>query len=89
MFEIGTRVIIKPKEDNFFIGGISNHMTDGTFEKIFNEDKDSIHISRYYDKTLIGKIILMGKYNHYVINGDDNKNYVFCNNYYEMKLLED
>lgn len=87
MFKVGDKVIIKTKEDSFFIGGIHNHMTDGTFEKIFNKNKIDVNISRHYQNVLIGKIILMGKYNHYVINGNDNLNYVFNNDYDEMTIL--
>lgn len=88
MFKIGDKVIIKTKEDSFFICGIHNHMTDGTFKDIFNKNKRDINISRHYHNVLIGKIIIMGKYNHYVIKGNDNLNYVFCNDYNEMELLK-
>lgn len=88
MFKIGDEIIIKEKIDKFFICGIHNHMTDGTFENIFNKNKRDVNISKHFNDVLIGKIILMGKYNHYVINGNDNLNYVFCNDYNEMELLK-
>lgn len=89
-FQEGDDVIIEGK--NGYIGGIHNHPTklglELEFGKNFNLEFDTLfEYNKYFAKTLNGKIHTIGKHNMFIISVEDRK-YIFCNDYNEMKKLE-
>lgn len=79
-FNIGDKIIITSNED--YIKGIYNHNTNIVNIDIFGIE---IKYDRFFGNEIIGIIKMIGKYNNFLIESIDNKIFVFCNDYFEMK----
>lgn len=84
-FQIDDKVIIRGANNQGFIGGIINTMSKLGSKELFGE---VIYTSDCYSSWIKGKIVKIGKFNHYLIKADEHL-YCFHNNYEEMEKIEE
>lgn len=81
MFKIGDKVKVTGNDDDY-IWGIYNHMTDKMFYDTFGR---YLLLSHHWNKHLEGEIFLIGKNNNFVIKSGD-KYYCLHNDFKEMEI---